>query len=292
MKNFKLSSILIVLIVSGAAQAGSSKGWTEAVSPDVQRQVTAWQTGQTGLAPVNDNGILRYPFGVTPVVTCGVEHICSIRLQAGEKILNVALGDSARWMANPVATGEGDTLTPMIVIKPINEGLTTNMLVTTTRHTYKLVLKSEKDAARYDSEIGYYWPTEIVQQWTANNDAVANAQERQDAETVADMPSLSANNLNFDYVIGKSKDPASTPVRVFDDGAHIYIQMPKAITATNAPALLVLGPDGTTQIVNYRLKNGFYIVDRLFDKAELIAGVGAESVKVTIEKKKPNTGWW
>lgn len=273
-----------------ASTSAGAAPWKESVSAQVQRQVTSWQSGQSALQPVDDNGIMRYPYGSTPVVTCGVEHICSIRFQAGEKILNVATGDAARWLSSQAMTGEGDTLTPMVVVKPTSYDITTNLLVTTTRHTYSLVLQSEKDASRYDSEIGYYWPNEIVQQWSSAKAAEDDEKAKLDAETVADMPPLSAANLNFNYTIERVSDPSISPVRVFDDGAHVYIQMSETIKSTNAPALLVLGHNGETQIVNYRFKNGYYIVDRLFDKAELIAGVGSSSVKVLIDKKPK--GWW
>jgi type IV secretion system protein VirB9 len=36
-----------------------------------------------------------------------------------------------------------------------------------------------------------------------------------------------------------------------------------------APALFVISSMGDTQLVNYRVKNDTYVVDRLFDSAEL-----------------------
>jgi type IV secretion system protein VirB9 len=45
-----------------------------------------------------------------------------------------------------------------------------------------------------------------------------------------------------------------------------------------------LTPDENV-IVNYRLQNDRYIVDMVFDKAILIAGVGARQDRVTITRK-------
>ena len=39
-----------------------------------------------------------------------------------------------------------------------------------------------------------------------------------------------------------------------------------------APALFVISSAGDTQLVNYRVKNDTYIVDRLFEAAELRLG--------------------
>jgi type IV secretion system protein VirB9 len=39
-----------------------------------------------------------------------------------------------------------------------------------------------------------------------------------------------------------------------------------------APALFVISSTGDTQLVNYRVKNDTYVVDRLFESAELRLG--------------------
>jgi type IV secretory pathway VirB9-like protein len=48
---------------------------------------------------------------------------------------------------------------------------------------------------------------------------------------------------------------------------------------------MVIGNDNKAQLVNYRVKSDYYIVDRLFDKAELIIGVGSTQEKVKIVRK-------
>jgi type IV secretory pathway VirB9-like protein len=44
------------------------------------------------------------------------------------------------------------------------------------------------------------------------------------------------------------------------------------------------GPDGA-EMVNYRVKGDMYIVDRLFNRAALIVGVGKHARKVEITRK-------
>ena len=51
--------------------------------------------------------------------------------------------------------------------------------------------------------------------------------------------------------------------------------------ASDAPALLISGPSGDG-LANYRVAGNYYIVDRLFDQAVLLAGVGREQDRVTI----------
>jgi len=77
------------------------------------------------------------------------------------------------------------------------------------------------------------------------------------------------------------------PRRVFDDGAKTYVQMPATVKVSEAPVLFVLDGNEPT-LVNYRVKGDFYIVDRLFDKAQL--RVGADK-QVNI-RRKSSGGFW
>lgn len=60
--------------------------------------------------------------------------------------------------------------------------------------------------------------------------------------------------------------------RAFDDGRQTYIEFPPSISVGEAPRLFVIGATGEAQLVNYRVAGRFYVVDRLFDIAELRLG--------------------
>jgi len=92
---------------------------------------------------------------------------------------------------------------------------------------------------------------------------------------------LDLSKANFNYLILRQKHsstPAWCPLRAFDDGQKTYIQFPPKVTVTEAPPLFVLGRNGDAQLVNYRVKGDWYIVDRLFDKAELRIGQAPQTV--------------
>jgi P-type conjugative transfer protein TrbG len=97
-------------------------------------------------------------------------------------------------------------------------------------------------------------------------------------------------NLSFEYEVSGSA--AWKPVRVYNDGRKTIIQMPSTMAQTEAPALLVVRKDGgvftddETVMVNYRVQGDRYIVDSVFDKAILIAGVGSSQDRVTIQRGK------
>jgi type IV secretion system protein TrbG len=73
---------------------------------------------------------------------------------------------------------------------------------------------------------------------------------------------------------------------VFDDGKKTYIQISQAAKNREAPVLVVIGSDGKEEMVNYRVKDDMYIVDRLFEKAELILGSGKKARKVEIDRER------
>jgi type IV secretion system protein VirB9 len=53
-----------------------------------------------------------------------------------------------------------------------------------------------------------------------------------------------------------------------------------------APAFVILGQDGKGELVNYRVKDQLYVVDRLFDHAQLILGSGKKAQKVEISRER------
>jgi len=92
---------------------------------------------------------------------------------------------------------------------------------------------------------------------------------------------IDLSNANFNYLILRqihAATPAWCPLRAFDDGRKTYIQFPPKVAVTEAPPLFVMGRHGDAQLVNYRVKGDWYIVDRLFDKAELRLGEAPQSI--------------
>jgi type IV secretion system protein VirB9 len=98
------------------------------------------------------------------------------------------------------------------------------------------------------------------------------------------LPKNPSDSLCFDYRIN-AKSEAIKPVRVFDDGQKTFIQISAETRTREAPVLVVIGADGKQEMVNYRVKGDMYIVDRLFERAELILGSGKRAQKVEIERE-------
>ncbi|HEX4136090.1 MAG TPA: P-type conjugative transfer protein TrbG [Bryobacteraceae bacterium] len=241
-----------------------------------------WQGEKNAPSPGPD-GRVMYSFGAgLPTVVCAPLRVCIIELQAGEKIVGEPhIGDSVRWNISPALYGTGDQATAVIILKPQMPGLDTNLLITTDRRAYYLRLISKPDD--YVARVAFAYPDDDTRRWQqqlAEQQTLAK-QEKHAAEVPPAV--IAVETVNFDYTI-RGGDEHIRPVRVFDDGAKTYIQMPAELEHREAPVLLVVGKDGKGEMTNYRVKDQTYIVDRLFDRANLVLGSGKKAQKVEISR--------
>jgi len=239
--------------------------------------------GEKDVPSPGPDGRVMYSFGAgLPTVVCAPLRVCMIELEAGEKIVGEPhLGDSVRWNISPAMYGTGDQATAVIILKPQMPGLDTNLLITTDRRAYYLRLISKPED--YVARVAFAYPEDDTRKWqqqVAAEQALAK-QEKHSAEPPPAM--IAIEKVNFDYTI-RGGDEHIRPVRVFDDGAKTYIQMPPEIQHREAPVLLVVGNDGKGEMTNYRVKDQTYIVDRLFDHANLVLGSGKKAQKVGISR--------
>jgi type IV secretion system protein VirB9 len=231
------------------------------------------------------DGRVLYAFGAgLPSVVCAPLRVCMIELQAGEKLVGEPqIGDSVRWHLSPAMFGTGETATPVIVLKPFNPGLDTNLLITTDRRAYYLRLLSKPDD--YVARVAFAYPDDedSQRQWREH---LAKQKERDRKQTqIAELPANAVESMNFAYKV-TGGDTTMRPVRVFDDGRKTYIQMSVEAQHREAPVLVVIGTDGKQEMVNYRVKESMYIVDRLFERAELVLGAGKKARKVKIDRER------
>jgi P-type conjugative transfer protein TrbG len=242
--------------------------------------------GPKGIAPVTGpNGSIKFLYGAQqPSIVCAVLQVCDVALQAGEQVNSINLGDTARWTVEPAVTGSGAGEVQHLIIKPLDVGLETSMVVTTNRRSYHLRLRSHR--SQYMPQVAFTYPEEAMAKWEAIK---AREGRDRDDRTLPETREY-MGNLSFDYEVSGSA--AWKPVRVYNDGRKTIIQMPSTMAQTEAPALLVVRKDGgvftddETVMVNYRVQGDRYIVDSVFDKAILIAGVGSSQDRVTIQRGK------
>ena len=164
-------------------------------------------------------------------------------------------------------SGDGESKRTHILVKPFSAGLTTNLVITTSRRTYHLRLAST--AATAMAGISWIYP---------QDDLIALKRQAAAARAAAPVASgLDIAQLHFNYAISGDRPPWR-PLRAFDDGRQTYIEFPPALAQGDAPPLFLLGPDGKAELVNYRLRDRYYVVDRLFGAAELRLGLKKQEI--------------
>ncbi|TRO85694.1 P-type conjugative transfer protein TrbG [Glycocaulis profundi] len=229
---------------------------------------------------VNAIQVYAYVEGALYRLYASPGQVSDIALQAGEALVSVSSGDTVRWVVGDTVSGAGPSRRAHVLVKPISPGIRTNLMIATDRRTYHLELESV--ASGYMAALSWRYPAEELSRHAARTAEAA-------PPPVASVErGLSVEGLNFDYALS-GDSPAWRPVRVFDDGRQVFIQMPADIAASELPPLFVLGEGGASELVNYRVRGHYYVVDRLFQAAELRLGQRRQTV-VRITRGAPRTG--
>jgi type IV secretion system protein VirB9 len=251
---------------------------------DISRKWVASTSASVKPVPGPD-GTIRFLFGQSqPSIVCAVLQVCDVELQPGEQVSSVNLGDAVRWLVEPALSGGGDDAIQHLVIKPLDVGLETSLMVTTNRRTYHLRLRSHR--TEYMPRVAFSYPESAVSKWAAVKKQAASQQARKGSTTKNEY----LGNLDFAYRV--NGNAPFKPSRVYNDGVKTIIEMPSTFSQGEAPTLLVIRESGSMfkeddeVMVNYRIQDGRYIVDTLFEKAVLVAGVGLGQRKITIERRR------
>jgi len=232
------------------------------------------------------NAVQVYPFtpGALYQVYTAPGQVTAIMLQEGETLVGngpVAAGDTVRWIIGDTESGTGPTRRVHIVVKPTRPDLTTyliintdrrtyldlttNLIINTDRRTYLLELRSTERT--YMAFVSSQYPQDALIALRRQNTAAPVEQ------------GLDLARLRFRYEI-EGDSPAWRPLRAFDDGRQVFIEFPRGIGQGEMPPLFVIEPEGEGQLVNYRVRQNFMIVDRLFAAAELRLGDRQQRVRM------------
>jgi P-type conjugative transfer protein TrbG len=212
------------------------------------------------------NAVQVYPFsdGALYQVYAAPGEVTDIALEAGERLVGtgpVAAGDTVRWVIGDTESGSGATKRIHILLKPTQPDLTTNLVINTDRRTYHLELRAVNKT--YMASVSFAYPQDQLIALRAQNKAT---------EDVTPLASgIDVNALAFRYRL-EGDNPPWRPLRVFDDGKQVFIEFPSGIAQGEMPPLWVVGAQGEGQLVNYRVRGAYMIVDRLFAAAELRLG--------------------
>ena len=226
------------------------------------------------------NAIQLYPFaeGSLYQVYTSPTQVTDIALEKGEGLITVSAGDTKRWTVGDTVSGSGANQQVHIIVKPSEANLSTNAVITSTKRTYYLDLKSFADT--YMAAVSWRYPRDAIKTIFKEEAETPQLIKASYQTTRLDVDD---KDVRFDYLI-KGDNPDWRPTRVFDDGKKVFIQFPKALAVSEAPPLFLTDANGKQgKLVNYRVNGDYYVVDRLFAAAELRLGEKKQMV-VRIER--------
>jgi P-type conjugative transfer protein TrbG len=266
------------------SQNASGIGGRQFADPEI---AATREYARTGVARTIEEGAFEtFPYGhAQPTVTCAPLRACVIELEAGESVLSKIAGDTQRWEIQIAVAGTNGQ-TPLVVVKPHDCGLTTNLVLPTTAgRIYDLTLDSPpcprsglNPHGAYVRHVRFYYPDALVESWAAP------------PQVTISPVTATLSALNFAYRIRRERHVAWVPIAVFDDGAHCYIKLPPGASRREAPVLFVLSEDGGKMLLNYNLVGDSYVTDRVFRSAVLVLGEGGHERSVRLDNLRYDTG--
>lgn len=259
-------------------------------------------------------GLVTFAYGSgIPTVVCALLELTDLAFEKGESILSVQLGDSVRWNIESAISGSANDSIEHLIVKPLEAGLKTSMLITTDRRTYHIRLKSTE--ADFMPAVVFSYPNSLklpskkhygddsYLQYTSNYDS--NEDHNDYSETNSSLnnyssvqnvsyegnsrPALnvaatyndSTQKRNYNYSV--DGDSKIIPQNIYDDGKRTFIVMNNPINSSYLPVLqeissesfLFFGEDKTNTI-NFTYFDNTFVVDGLYSHLRLISKNGEE----------------
>jgi P-type conjugative transfer protein TrbG len=278
-----------VALPMSLSSANSEDQLTSALAPSAARsariaQMARLRATQVASSSTYVNAVAIYDFvpGQVYQIFTSPDYVTTISLKPGEKLISKVAGDTTRWVIGDTITGGVSNPTVLVVLKPVRANLRTNLMLSTNERVYQIDLVA-LSGNQYQNAISWNYPQDDL------HDAQGKAAEMTAQASQTELTGVAIENLNDNYGIStlQGRTPDWSPRSVFDDGAKTYIDFPDNLGTTAAPPLFILSQDGNADLVNYRVKGHFYIVDRLFDRAQL--RVGKDPQTIVELKKQPRS---
>lgn len=254
-------------------------------------------------------GLVTFTYGSgIPTVVCALLELTDLAFEKGESILSVQLGDSVRWNIESAISGSANDSVEHLIVKPLEAGLKTSMLITTDRRTYHIRLKSTE--ADFMPAVVFSYPNSLklpskkhygddsYLQYTSNYDS--NEDHNDCSETNSSLKNYSSvQNVSYEgnsrpalnvaatyndstqrrnYNYSVDGDSKIIPQNVYDDGKRTFIVMNNPINSSYLPVLqeissesfLFFGEDKTNTI-NFTYFDNTFVVDGIYSHLRLIS---------------------
>ncbi|MCL1931482.1 MAG: TrbG/VirB9 family P-type conjugative transfer protein [Treponema sp.] len=198
-------------------------------------------------------------------VVCKMLSLTVIQLENGEVPIGVPyLSDTLRWELTGDVWRTADGLSvQLVMIKPLEPGLTTNMILVTNQRIYQFVLTSTRDS--YMPMIKFRYPLAHNRFITAETLRRQAEQEgRNENEEEGYFLSYNYKIMSGWFLTGWFK-PIWQPTEAWDDGHKTYVRLPRGVLQKEYPVIF----EKSNYIVNYRVNENIIIIDKLITSVTL-----------------------
>ena len=194
----------------------------------------------------NSTVVFKYAPNQLYKIYCRAGYLTDLSLKKGETVTFVGGGDTSAWAVEK-ATVDG---VAHIYIKPTVDTSTTNLIITTNKRSYQLILNTSD------------WYNPMVT-WTYGQEEQSTINLREEQGTISKI-NENVESLNFNYKI--SGESSVKLVAVFDDGEKTILKFAK--TPKRLPSLFIKNK-GKIIMANYKIRENCYILDRVAEEIEL-----------------------
>ena len=204
---------------------------------------------------INSQGNSTMIFSYSPnqlyKIYCRMGFITDLAFKKGETINYVGGGDTAGWSISKTNVDGVEHL----LVKPVVETGTTNFFIATDKHTYQLIVNSSN------------WYNPMVK-WVYGQETIAeNLLEKKKNERVitGNVNVSNITDMDFNYVVSGN---GNKPELVFSDGEKTYLKF-KNMKNKQVPIFVRAKNRKEMSLVNYTVKDNYYIIDKVFDVAQI-----------------------
>lgn len=204
---------------------------------------------------VNSQGNSTMVFSYSPnqlyKIYCRMGFITDLAFKKGETINYVGGGDTAGWSISKTNVDGVEHL----LVKPVVETGTTNFFIATDKHTYQLIVNSSN------------WYNPMVK-WIYGQETITeNLLEKKKNERVitGNVNVSNITDMDFNYVASGN---GNKPELIFSDGEKTYLKF-KSIKNKQVPIFVRAKNRKEMSLVNYTVKDNYYIIDKVFDVAQI-----------------------
>jgi type IV secretion system protein VirB9 len=218
--------------------------------------------------PGGINSVQQFPYmeGALYQVYVAVNNATTILLQPGEYFHQAVIGDKGKWTTSEMTVGNVAGDRSGLVVNCNEAGAQSNLTIGGSKRVYLLELHCTEKT--YHAQVSWSYPAE------SGIGVMRGSRTAPVIESPKDLPAPAAAPSTARYEVESNRAIIWLPTHVYDtgeQGKQTFIVFPAALGATEAPVLYLRSFEGTQSIVNYRVKQGYWINDRIHN-AETLDG--------------------